>query len=172
MWKMSIRSNARWNGQAACLRHSGPGPHGAVSYLSICSVLRGEERGFADQRGLTPSWGMGIIIGLRLPLAMEPIRHFSSPDSPSPVVCSWEDEVKLCFSGPEQEQPQTGRPTCDCSDIYLIRERSLFPTSTLHCILLLLLPSASRVRRTRVTIDCLEHWELLESILYLLMSLN
>lgn len=66
------------------LRPSGPGPHGAVSYLSICSVLRGEERGFADQRGLTPSWGMGIIIGLLLPLAMEPIRHFPSPGSPLP----------------------------------------------------------------------------------------
>lgn len=46
------------------------------------------------------------------------------------------------------------------------------PPCALHCILLLLLPLASRVRHTRVTIICLEYWELLESGLCLSMLLN
>lgn len=111
------------NGQAAGLRHSGR-PGQAPTELSVIypSAVSWEvkKEALLDQRGLTPSWGMGIIIGLLLPLAMEPIRHFSSPDSPTTVACSWEDEAMLGFSSPEQEQPQTGRAACAYSDLYLI----------------------------------------------------
>lgn len=85
---MSLRGNARWNGQADRLRHSGPGPHGAVSYLSICGVLRGEERSIADQRGLTPSGGDGNYNWLALTLGYGTNQTLLLPRLALP--CCWQ----------------------------------------------------------------------------------
>lgn len=120
MWKMSICSNARWRQTdrlAASLCNvfwaAGPSLSGAVIYLSICSVLRGEERremaeASLYQRGLARSWGIGNIIGLLSLLAMAPIRHFSLPLSPTPVACrhSWGDEAVLAFQALSRDNPK------------------------------------------------------------------
>lgn len=118
MWKMSICSNARWrqtDRQASSLCYAfwrtGPSPSGVVIYLSICSVLRGEERrdgrSSLYQRKLAGSWGIGNNNWVALTLGYGTNQTFL-PFSPTHAACrhSWGDEAVLAFQALNRDDPK------------------------------------------------------------------
>lgn len=84
-----------------------------LSFIYLCEVSWGvRRREMAEaslyQKGSACSWGIGNIIGLRSPLAVAPIRHFSLPISPTQLTCrhSWGDETVLAFQAPSWNDPK------------------------------------------------------------------
>lgn len=118
MWKMSICRNSRWrqmDRQASSLCNAfwktGPSPSGVVIYLSICSVLRGEEWG--DGRGFPLPEGAGRLLRDRkynwvaFTLGYGTNQTFL-PLSPTHAACrhSWGDEAVLAFQALSGDNPK------------------------------------------------------------------